>query len=464
MNFEVRIQNIGKLVDATVSVGDFTVFAGPNNTGKSFVSKLLYSAFQAMKVDHAKVYVAGLLKRLVSVRVNISRREATEDERSLAASFNEEASDLRDFLEDCYLDDILERCLWRTKIEIEPALLDRIHRMLKIAHDTAELPLKIIPWDLREDVHGVEKNLTELTEILEKLNAETLIDISMSYRIKDSLIQNFQIPTFSKLKNNQNTSAKVDIEAFGAFELIDEIGSLEGGIQFRTDECWDQGWDYNNTIYLESPAYWKLKSALEDSKLRSGHEYGRRVLLNGVPGYFYDLASALKFEYVGNMVFPEVYDSLTNVRAIGGRVILTEMGDLAFHEGKENYPLSATATGVANLGILALLIERKVLDKKTLIFIDEPEAHLHPAWQAVMAEALFELARQGARVVIATHSMDILKWLEVHVKKHPEHEELIALNRFPTDDNDPDEDFEIKMAKIMEDLTKPFSDLYLEGL
>ena len=81
-----------------------------------------------------------------------------------------------------------------------------------------------------------------------------------------------------------------------------------------------------------------------------------------------------------------------------------------------------------------------------------------------MAESLFELARQGARVVIATHSMDILKWLEVHFKKHPEHEELIALNRFPTDDNDPDEDFEIKMAKIMEDLTKPFSDLYLEGL
>ena len=143
---------------------------------------------------------------------------------------------------------------------------------------------------------------------------------------------------------------------------------------------------------------------------------------------------------------------------------LTEGGSLNFHEDERIHPLAVTATGVANLGILALLIERRVLNENSLIFIDEPEAHLHPAWQAVMAEALFELARQGARVVIATHSMDILKWLEVHVKKHPEHEELVALNRFPTDDNDPDEDFEIKMAKIMEDLTKPFSDLYLEGL
>ena len=59
--------------------------------------------------------------------------------------------------------------------------------------------------------------------------------------------------------------------------------------------------------------------------------------------------------------------------------------------------------GIANLGILALLIERKVLDKGTFLFIDEPEAHLHPAWQVIMAETLFELAKGGVNVVIATH-------------------------------------------------------------
>ena len=64
--------------------------------------------------------------------------------------------------------------------------------------------------------------------------------------------------------------------------------------------------------------------------------------------------------------------------------------------------MPVTAMGIANLGILALLIERKVLDKGSFIFIDEPEAHLHPAWQVVMAEALFDLSRQGANVVLAS--------------------------------------------------------------
>ena len=39
------------------------------------------------------------------------------------------------------------------------------------------------------------------------------------------------------------------------------------------------------------------------------------------------------------------------------------------------------------------------------------------AWQVEMAAFLFELARQGVNVVISTHSMTILKWLEVHVKE-----------------------------------------------
>ena len=52
MRPKVRIQNIGKLIDAEISIGKFTVFAGPNNTGKSFVSKLLYSLFNAMNANH----------------------------------------------------------------------------------------------------------------------------------------------------------------------------------------------------------------------------------------------------------------------------------------------------------------------------------------------------------------------------------------------------------------------------
>lgn len=62
MAFKVKIKNIGKLKDEEVSIGQFTVFAGPNNTGKSFVSKLLYSIFNAMNANHVATHLNNLIE------------------------------------------------------------------------------------------------------------------------------------------------------------------------------------------------------------------------------------------------------------------------------------------------------------------------------------------------------------------------------------------------------------------
>ena len=61
MAFQVQIQNLGKLADATVRVGGLTVLAGVNNTGKSFFSKALYSILSAMG---ANLVWAGLNHRM----------------------------------------------------------------------------------------------------------------------------------------------------------------------------------------------------------------------------------------------------------------------------------------------------------------------------------------------------------------------------------------------------------------
>ena len=50
-------------------------------------------------------------------------------------------------------------------------------------------------------------------------------------------------------------------------------------------------------------------------------------------------------------------------------------------------------------------------------------------------------------------------------KKNPDDESLIALNKFPADRNEINEqDFDEKMASIKQELTKPFADLYMAGL
>ena len=458
MNFRVKIENIGKLDDVEIRIGALTVLAGPNNTGKSFVSKLLYSFFDAIKGDHVETYMAQLIPDTAWLSDRISREYFFNFDPDLLPSLDECLADLQEITKNVQIED-----LHKTARKFIP-------RLRKLSDLASALHLSVLAGriphhDLLVMIQGIRKRLIESIGIFESLNIHKIVSTAISFQVPQNLEQNFQIPNYSSLQAASNTPASISVDQFGKFDFTSGQFLFDSAIDLNNGpSSLSRLRQYGNVIYLESPIYWKLKKSLEGITLDSRRTPRKRTRLNGVPGYFYDLARELTFAYLGDMAFPEVHRRLTSPEIIGGRVTLAEGGSLNFHEDERIHPLSVTATGVANLGILALLIGRRVLNENSLIFIDEPEAHLHPAWQTVMAEALFELARQGASVVIATHSMDILKWLEVHVKKHPEHEELIALNRFPTDDNDPDEDFEIKMAKIMEDLTKPFSDLYLEGL
>ena len=454
MTFKVKINNIGKLTDAEIRIGRFTVFAGPNNTGKSFVSKLLYSFFDAMNANHAE-RINELLRPLKRGLKQLKGGKLDETEELLLSALDDEIKKLESHvkrirnIEELYMADLS----LRDKIR---RIGDRINDILSSSLTSGEIPgRERFPYI----VSSLKDSYLELPGLFHT-QLSGFIGKAIGDKIQQNLIHNFQVPRLADLSDIENISSEIDVEWFGKFQFSNE------GIYFINPDIpvfLDQ--QYSRVIYLESPVYWRLKNALEDARDRPGYSReGKRERLTGIPGYFYDLAVALKYEYTGDVAFPDVYKKLTGREVIGGKIAITESGNLSFQENGRSFPLPVTAMGIANLGILALLIERKVLDIGSFIFIDEPEAHLHPAWQVVMAETLFELSRQGANVVVATHSVDILKWLEVHVKKNPDDKQLIALNRFPANSSEVDEDFETKMANIKQELTQPFSDLYVEGL
>ena len=78
-------------------------------------------------------------------------------------------------------------------------------------------------------------------------------------------------------------------------------------------------------------------------------------------------------------------------------------------DGHEPFPLEECATGIKSLSILDFLYTRGCLNNKTLLVIDEPEAHLHPQWILEYAKILVRLNRRlGVRLLITTHSPDML--------------------------------------------------------
>lgn len=483
MTFALKIKNLGKLTDATIDIGNFTVFAGPNNTGKSYVSKLLYSLFDGMNANHVDVKLSHSLKLIYRNLFNMEMY-------LLGGNENKDIPARHDFSE--MRDDIekiegmaqsfsLKKTNYENDFDAVRDLLNDINSVvIKIKNtvnrvkEESDKPTgneQIFPLqDLEESKQKDRINrsfkdtcveLDRLQEILET-DPMQFIGSGIEHKICQNMIQNFQVSNLSDLRQQPEGISDIGIEGIGTFKFKGS-GSLDLEVDY---DGLQKLQDYSRVIYLESPIYWKLKPALEgvQSSPRFHHSLDRERL-SGVPGYFDDLMRVLREQYTGDMAFSDLHERLTGKDVIGGKIVISESGALTFQENGRNFALTLIAMGVVNLGMLALLIERKILDKGSFLFVDEPEAHLHPAWQEVISEVLFDLAKGGVNVVIATHSATILKWLEVHVKNNPNDKELVALNKFPINgDEIGEQDFSDKIAAIKQELTKPFADLYMAGL
>jgi len=68
------------------------------------------------------------------------------------------------------------------------------------------------------------------------------------------------------------------------------------------------------------------------------------------------------------------------------------------------------------------LITRELVHRGDFLLIEEPESHLHPGAQFKMAGILATLARNGANILLTTHSLIMLRKVSHFVGKKPEEE------------------------------------------
>ena len=105
-------------------------------------------------------------------------------------------------------------------------------------------------------------------------------------------------------------------------------------------------------------------------------------------------------------LFSELLDDGTVTESPRGRFYLTQSG-----VGK----LEATllAEGHRKLAMISRLIANGTLFDGGYLFWDEPEANLNPASQKALANALILLASQGAQVFVASHSLYLIRELQM---------------------------------------------------
>jgi AAA domain, putative AbiEii toxin, Type IV TA system len=82
---------------------------------------------------------------------------------------------------------------------------------------------------------------------------------------------------------------------------------------------------------------------------------------------------------------------------------------------------------------LPVLVALQVATPGQLVYLEQPEIHLHPRAQVVFAELLRAAVGRGARVVVETHSALLLRAIQTMVAKETLNKDDVALHWFARD-------------------------------
>lgn len=88
--------------------------------------------------------------------------------------------------------------------------------------------------------------------------------------------------------------------------------------------------------------------------------------------------------------------------------IYREADKYYYRSNGKDLPISAAASSIREIAPLALLVERYDVGTISILF-EEPEAHLHPLKQRMMADIISALNNAGAYMQITTHSDYLLR-------------------------------------------------------
>lgn len=102
------------------------------------------------------------------------------------------------------------------------------------------------------------------------------------------------------------------------------------------------------------------------------------------------------------------------IAALLGGELRLEDNDLIFLQNNgRKLESQLLAEGYRKLAMLIYLVRNRVIEAGSTVFWDEPEANLNPAALRLLVEALRQMVCQGVQVILATHSLFLLREFEV---------------------------------------------------
>ena len=359
---KLSIRNVGKLKEADVEINGITVIAGENNTGKSTVSKALFSLFNGfynfdnkmleLKSGDIRNIFLRFIKKLNRENSNILIDIPDKIVKDTSYKFDRNKlikliQENRNFISIEYLGEVSEKIFDILNIKDEEYLENTISYILN----------------------------NEFDNQINTIWSDDLGEIAL--KIKENELK-------LKIKNNKVIKIENKINLRSEVIYIDDPFIIDNLNEYKRR-------DIN---YLENH-----KESLETKLFREKNK------------------KTFSEKIIAKNNLQQITEKLKEV--INGKIKFNQGKWIYELENNKELNLKNLSAGLKSFAILKRLIENGNLEEKGIVILDEPEIHLHPEWQIKFAELIVLLQKEfKMHILLTTHSPYFLKAVQVYSKKY----------------------------------------------
>ena len=382
---EISVRNFGPIAEADLDLRPLTVFVGPSNTGKTYLSVLIYalhrvfegfSEFPSLHILRFLTYGLGADSAADTIELDKERLEAlNKRNRGQPIRFSDLSQEVVEQMQFCLKE------------------------------------LRSYGYDLEKEL----KRCLDINSILELIrhlgaqNGQTTISLTASEENQDLWNFKMGISESKSTVDEGHISKKTIIFPEGWLSptpriYFDDIAAFLSKRRRNTEKphylpAARSGIIQSHRVIASSLIARSTRSDLDMSEMPT--------LSGGVADFMQELIL-----YRGSIKSDDGIDHIADVLesdVLAGQIIAksspTGYPEFLYRPqgAEQDMRLTRSSSMVSELAPLVLFLRGVISPSDTLI-IEEPEAHLHPAAQAQMAATLARLVRAGVRVLVTTHS------------------------------------------------------------
>lgn len=192
------------------------------------------------------------------------------------------------------------------------------------------------------------------------------------------------------------------------------------------EEKWEKAFKNNSSIFIPAKEIlshsYKLAAATSVDNVRFDDTY-----IDIINSAKIDIAMGKNPDSRAAML--KRIEKMTN----GGVFYDASKDEFYLKKGSSKQEFNLVAEGIKKMGLLWQLAKNGTLEKGSVLFWDEPEANINPAYLSTIAELLLELQRNGVQIFLSTHNYFLAKYIEI---KKEEQDQVSFYSLYYRNDND----------------------------